>query len=69
VYETDMILKIDAESGHVVGRMNLAGLLSPSDIIAYRTNVLNGIAYDRNRNLFLITGKRWPKLFELKLNN
>jgi glutaminyl-peptide cyclotransferase len=69
VYETDMILKIDAESGHVVGRMNLAGLLTPSDIVAYRTNVLNGIAYDLDRDRFLITGKRWPKLFELKLNN
>jgi glutaminyl-peptide cyclotransferase len=30
-------------------------------------NVLNGIAYDKNRNRLFITGKNWPKLFEIKL--
>ena len=68
VYQTDFILKIDAESGHVVGRMNMTGLLKDSDIVSDRTDVLNGIAYDSKTKLFYITGKRWPKMFEMKLN-
>ncbi|HNP53489.1 MAG TPA: glutaminyl-peptide cyclotransferase [Ferruginibacter sp.] len=68
VYETDYIVKIDPESGHVVGILNFPGLLQPNDIIPNHTDVLNGIAYDSSRNIFFITGKRWPKLFELKLN-
>lgn len=68
VYETNDIIKIDPESGHVVGIMSLPGLLKSADVVPYRTNVLNGIAYDSTTSNFLITGKRWPKLFELKLN-
>jgi glutamine cyclotransferase len=68
VYQTDFIVKIDAESGHVVGRINMTGLLKGSDIVSERTDVLNGIAYDSDTKLFYVTGKRWPKMFELKLN-
>lgn len=68
IYETDDIIKIDPESGHVIGKISLPGLLQPSDVIPYRTNVLNGIAYDSASGHFLITGKRWPKMFEMKLN-
>ena len=68
VYQTDDILKIDPESGHVVGKMTFTNLLQPSDYIAGRTDVLNGIAYDSASKTMLITGKRWPKLFEVKLN-
>jgi glutamine cyclotransferase len=68
VYETDYIVKIDPESGHVVGKMVLANLLTDTDKIPNRTNVLNGIAYDSTTKTMLITGKRWPKLFEAKLN-
>ena len=68
VYQTDFIVKIDAESGHVVGRLNMTGLLKDSDIDPERTDVLNGIAYDSSTKKFYITGKRWPKMFEMKLN-
>jgi glutamine cyclotransferase len=68
VYTTDLILKIDAESGHVVGKLNFKGLLQTNEIIPDRTDVLNGIAYDSTTKNFLITGKRWPKLFEVKFN-
>lgn len=68
VYNTDDIIKIDPESGHVVGKMTFTNLLQPSDYIAGRTDVLNGIAYDSTSKTMLITGKRWPKLFEVKLN-
>ena len=68
VYQSNFIVKIDPESGHVVGKMTLANLLQPSDIIPDRTDVLNGIAYDSTTKTMFITGKRWPKLFEVKLN-
>lgn len=68
VYQTDIIVKIDAESGHVVGRMYMNGLLQQNDIIPERTDVLNGIAYDSTSKNFLITGKRWPKMFEINVN-
>lgn len=66
VYTTDQIVKIDPESGHVVGIINLPGLL-PQIERNQRTDVLNGIAYDSSRSLFYITGKRWPKLYEIKI--
>lgn len=68
IYQTDEIVKIDPESGHVVGKMTLANLLQDTEKIPGRTDVLNGIAYDSSSNMMLITGKRWPKLFEIKLN-
>jgi glutamine cyclotransferase len=67
VYQTNIIVKINAESGHVVGRLYMNGLLQQNDIVANRTDVLNGIAYDSTTKNFLITGKRWPKMFEVKV--
>jgi len=43
-------------------------LMEQSDYIPNRTDVLNGIAYDSVSKNFLITGKRWPKMFEIKFN-
>jgi glutamine cyclotransferase len=68
VYQSNYIVKIDPESGHVVGKMTMANLLQPGDSIPGRTDVLNGIAYDSTTKTMFITGKRWPKLFEVKLN-
>lgn len=71
IYYKDVIIKIDPSSGHVAGKIELPSLdkkYFPNQIIPERTNVLNGIAYDSATNKFLITGKRWPKMFELKLN-
>ena len=67
IYQTNDIIKIEPESGHVVGKMNFANLLQENEINP-RTDVLNGIAYDSTTSTMLITGKRWPKLFEVKLN-
>ena len=76
VYETDYILKIDPETGKVLGKVDLSGLLqksgmnyNPQDYPGINGNVLNGIAYDSSKNSFFITGKKWPALFEIKLNN
>jgi glutamine cyclotransferase len=68
VYQSNFIVKIDAESGHVVGKLTFNNLLQQNEIIPNRTDVLNGIAYDSATGHFLITGKRWPKLFEISLN-
>jgi glutaminyl-peptide cyclotransferase len=65
VWTTDYIARIDPRSGIVLGYIDLQGILSanerPSD------GVLNGIAYDNARDRLFVTGKLWPKLFEIKL--
>jgi glutamine cyclotransferase len=70
VYLTDYIIKIDPSNGHIIGKMDLSGLLQKSGK-AYNpetTDVLNGIAYNSEKKTFYITGKKWPVLFEVKLN-
>lgn len=68
VWRTDDILRIDPATGNVVGRISFAGLLSPGDNDV-TTDVLNGIAYDATGDRIFVTGKCWPKLFEVKLKN
>jgi glutamine cyclotransferase len=69
-YQTNDILKIDTANGHVVGKMDLTGLLAQYDAkeINSNTDVLNGIAYDSTTKKLYITGKRWPKMFQVHLN-
>ena len=69
IWETDRIARIDPATGRVVGWIDLAGLLNPNERIAgpEGTDVLNGIAYDARGNRLFVTGKRWPKLFEIRL--
>jgi glutaminyl-peptide cyclotransferase len=68
VWQTNWILKIDPSSGNVVGVIDLKGLLKESDIIPGQTDVLNGIAYDAKADRLFVTGKNWPKLFEIRLH-
>jgi glutaminyl-peptide cyclotransferase len=68
VWRTDDIVRIDPASGNVLGRINFAGLLKPEDRDA-TTDVLNGIAYDAAGDRLFITGKCWPKLFEVRLKD
>lgn len=67
---TNNIVKIDTATGYVVGKMNLTGLLQQYDpgVKVSGDAVLNGIAYDSTTKNLYITGKDWPKLFEMKLN-
>ncbi len=67
VWETNWIIRIDPATGHVVGVINLAGLLGPSDRVTGIDSVLNGIAYDAKHDRLFVTGKNWPKLFEIRL--
>jgi glutamine cyclotransferase len=66
VWQTNRIARIDPATGKVVGWIDLTGLLSPADHTDM-TDVLNGIAYDAAGDRLFVTGKRWPKLFEIKL--
>jgi glutamine cyclotransferase len=66
VYTQDYIVKIDLANGHVVGKINLPGLIKQyaPNFSPREGEVLNGIAYDSISKRIFITGKRWPKLFE-----
>jgi glutaminyl-peptide cyclotransferase len=65
VWQSDDIVLIAPSDGRVVGRVDLAGLLPADDRPG--TDVLNGIAWDRERDRLFVTGKWWPKLFEIQL--
>lgn len=66
IWETDRIARIDPATGKVVGWIDLTGILSPADHTA-DTDFLNGIAYDAKGDRLFVTGKKWSKLFEIRL--
>src|SRR5579883_218160 len=67
IWQTDRIARIDPATGKVVGWIDCTGLLPQSDRIEGSTDVLNGIAYDAAGDRLFVTGKCWPKLFEIRL--
>lgn len=67
VWHTNVMVFIDPKSGEITGVVNLAGLLSASDQLAGPDSVLNGIAYDAAHDRLFVTGKNWPKLFEIRV--
>lgn len=64
VWERDYIVRINSRTGRVTHQVDAAGLLSPDE--ARQADVLNGIAYNSETNTFFITGKWWPKMFEVR---
>jgi glutamine cyclotransferase len=66
VWQTDRIARIDPKDGHVSGWIDLSGLLPAADL-SDGADVLNGIAYDSLGDRLFVTGKLWPKLFEIQL--
>ena len=66
VWETDKIARISPQTGQVTAWIDLHGLLPGIDKMI-RVGVLNGIAYDSRKNRLFVTGKLWPKLFEIVL--
>lgn len=66
VWLTDRIARIDPETGQVMGWIDLRGLLQPEDY-SEPVDVLNGIAYDAKNERLFVTGKLWPRLFEIEL--
>jgi len=66
VWRTDRLVRIHPQSGQVRAWVDLSGLLSPSDRDR-PVDVLNGIAYDPASDRVFVTGKFWPRLFEIEL--
>ncbi|OGE84692.1 MAG: hypothetical protein A2Y39_02905 [Candidatus Delongbacteria bacterium GWF2_40_14] len=65
IWQTDYIIAIDPVTGLVSNKFNLADLLTAEEY--YESNVLNGIAYKNGS--FYVTGKNWPKVFEIKFSD
>jgi glutamine cyclotransferase len=66
VYQTSRIARIDPGSGLVKGWIDLSGILRP-EIATGKEDVLNGIAYDAATRKIYVTGKLWPRVFEIEL--
>lgn len=66
VWQTNQIARISPQSGKVLGRIDLSGLLDESQLQGNGA-VLNGIAYDATGDRLFVTGKLWPKLFEIRI--
>ena len=65
IWQTERIARISPKTGRVTGWIDLSGLLTPRE--AQDVDVLNGIAYDAAGDRLFVTGKLWPKLFEIKI--
>ena len=66
VWHSEMIARISPQDGHVIGWIDLSGLL-PVDQRVNEESVLNGIAYDARRDRLFVTGKQWPAVFEIRI--
>ena len=67
VWGTDKIARISPDTGKVAGWIDLGGLSGHLPADGAPVDVLNGIAYDKQEDRLFVTGKFWPKLFEIKL--
>jgi glutaminyl-peptide cyclotransferase len=66
IWNVERIARIAPATGQVTGWIDMRGLLDPRDA-AQGVDVLNGIAYDAATDRLFVTGKLWPKLFEIKI--
>jgi glutaminyl-peptide cyclotransferase len=66
IWMSDRIARIDPASGKVLGYIDLKGILNDPQTDT-KENVLNGIAFDKGQNRIFVTGKNWPKLFEIRI--
>ena len=70
IWTTDTIVKIDPKTGKIIAEIDLKGLLSSNQIKQKKpVDVLNGIAYDNDKHKIYVTGKLWPKIFEIEIIN
>ncbi|MCE5207061.1 MAG: glutaminyl-peptide cyclotransferase [Chloroflexi bacterium] len=67
IWQTTFIAKIDPVSGNVTGWLDLNALLEQFETIRHPVDVLNGIAYNNESKQIFITGKYWPKVFEIEI--
>ena len=68
VWQTDQIIRIDPKNGRLLGVIDMTGIL-PGKRVDEADDVLNGIAFDAQHQRLFVTGKRWPKLFEIRLKD
>jgi glutamine cyclotransferase len=66
VWPTERIVRIDPQTGHVIGWIDVEGILTPQDEVG-PVDVFNGIAYDPAGHRLFVTGKFYPKLYEIKV--
>jgi glutaminyl-peptide cyclotransferase len=69
VYQTPYIIRIDPNTGKVLGRADFSNLVNELKIKDPDAEYMNGIAWDSAKNKILITGKLWPNIYEVRLNN
>lgn len=68
LWQTPAVARIDPATGKLLGLIDFSGLLAPGDR-SPGTDVLNGLAYDAAGDRLFVTGKNWPKLFEVRLKS
>ncbi len=68
IWHDNRIATIDPQSGHVNAWIDLTGLM-PEGELQDPEAVLNGIAYDQASDKLIVTGKLWPRLFEIKVKH
>ena len=66
IWQTDKIVRISPRTGKILGWIDLSGIIDKRELESSDA-VLNGIAYDSNGDRLFVTGKLWPKLFEIKV--
>ncbi|WP_029086212.1 glutaminyl-peptide cyclotransferase [Brevundimonas aveniformis] len=67
IWLQDLIVRIDPETGDVVGVIDLTDVFPAAQRARPRDDVLNGIAWDEDGQRLFVTGKDWPHLFEIRL--
>ena len=69
VYQTAYIIRIDPNTGQVIGKADFSNLVKEVKSKNPDVDYMNGIAYDSAKNKIYITGKLWPNIYEVRLNN
>ncbi len=69
IYQTPYIIRIDPSSGKVLGKADFSNLVKEIKLKNPDVDYMNGIAWDSAKNKILITGKLWPNIYEVRLNN
>jgi glutamine cyclotransferase len=66
LYTTEMIVEIEPKTGRILSEISLPGIINMYHKSEDRIDYMNGIAYDKNTKRIFITGKLWPRLFEVE---
>ena len=69
IWMTNEIVKIDVKNGNVIGRVDLTSFAKEAKSLFPNAMEMNGIAYNPERKSFFITGKLWPKIYEIRISN